>query len=155
MTRVLERYFSRLERGQPWRWRGHVLPPPPPGGDHPPGDHEARGGPSPLAYLFTGIGVVALGGALALDLWGNSEVNNDAKPASQGGCKPNCDVSSIYAKWYGAGAALGVGIVSLGVATYFFIARPSSHVADASHAGLHLDFAPSAHGGYGQLVGRF
>ncbi|HME58486.1 MAG TPA: ATP-binding cassette domain-containing protein, partial [Terracidiphilus sp.] len=25
MTRILERYFSRLERGQPWRWRGQVL----------------------------------------------------------------------------------------------------------------------------------
>src|ERR1035438_8514680 len=25
MTQVLERYFSRLERGQPWRWRGQVL----------------------------------------------------------------------------------------------------------------------------------
>src|ERR1035441_10454277 len=25
MTRVLERYFSRLERGQPWRWCGQVL----------------------------------------------------------------------------------------------------------------------------------
>jgi flagellum-specific ATP synthase len=25
MTRLLERYSSRLERGQPWRWRGQVL----------------------------------------------------------------------------------------------------------------------------------
>ena len=25
MTVLLERYFSRLERRQPWRWRGHVL----------------------------------------------------------------------------------------------------------------------------------
>jgi flagellum-specific ATP synthase len=25
MTEMLERYFSRLERGQPWRWRGQVL----------------------------------------------------------------------------------------------------------------------------------
>jgi len=25
MTRLLERYFTRLERGQPWRWRGQVL----------------------------------------------------------------------------------------------------------------------------------
>jgi flagellum-specific ATP synthase len=25
MTPLLERYFSRLERGQPWRWRGQVL----------------------------------------------------------------------------------------------------------------------------------
>ena len=25
MTALLERYFSRLERRQPWRWRGHVL----------------------------------------------------------------------------------------------------------------------------------
>ena len=25
MTPMLERYFSRLERGQPWRWRGQVL----------------------------------------------------------------------------------------------------------------------------------
>ena len=25
MTQVLERYFSRLERGQPWRWSGQVL----------------------------------------------------------------------------------------------------------------------------------
>ena len=25
MTPLLERYFSRLQRRQPWRWRGHVL----------------------------------------------------------------------------------------------------------------------------------
>src|SRR5208337_322781 len=25
MTRMLERYFGRLERGQPWRWHGQVL----------------------------------------------------------------------------------------------------------------------------------
>jgi flagellum-specific ATP synthase len=25
MTQMLERYFSRLRRGQPWRWRGQVL----------------------------------------------------------------------------------------------------------------------------------
>ena len=25
MTPLLERYFARLERGQPWRWRGQVL----------------------------------------------------------------------------------------------------------------------------------
>ncbi|MGA3160571.1 MAG: FliI/YscN family ATPase [Terracidiphilus sp.] len=25
MTEMLERYFGRLERGQPWRWRGQVL----------------------------------------------------------------------------------------------------------------------------------
>ena len=25
MTALLERYFARLERGQPWRWRGQVL----------------------------------------------------------------------------------------------------------------------------------
>ena len=25
MTRMLERYFTRLERAQPWRWRGQVL----------------------------------------------------------------------------------------------------------------------------------
>jgi flagellum-specific ATP synthase len=25
MTQILERYFKRLDRGQPWRWRGQVL----------------------------------------------------------------------------------------------------------------------------------
>jgi len=25
MTQRLERYFGRLERGQPWRWCGQVL----------------------------------------------------------------------------------------------------------------------------------
>ncbi|MGB7985221.1 MAG: flagellum-specific ATP synthase FliI, partial [Terracidiphilus sp.] len=25
MTQILERCFNRLERGQPWRWRGQVL----------------------------------------------------------------------------------------------------------------------------------
>ena len=25
MTPMLDRYFGRLERGQPWRWRGQVL----------------------------------------------------------------------------------------------------------------------------------
>jgi hypothetical protein len=144
---------------------GAATPPPNPpatdrsgagGAGGPPTGGPTRAGPSPLAYLFTGIGVVALGGALALDLWGNSEVNADQKPTSEGGCKPNCNVSPIYAKWYGAGAALGVGIVSLGVATYFFIARPSSSGGtDANHAGLSIDFAPTVHGGLGQIVGRF
>jgi hypothetical protein len=135
---------------------GAAPPGSPGGGDHPQPAHESRGGPSPLAYVFTGVGVLALGGALALDLSGNNDVNNDAKPVGEGGCKPNCNVSPIYAKWYTAGALLGVGVVSLGVATYFFIARPSSTSApDATHAGISVDFAPSAHGGVGQVVGRF
>ena len=25
MTALLGRYFARLERGQPWRWRGQVV----------------------------------------------------------------------------------------------------------------------------------
>ncbi len=131
--------------------RGNVIPP---DRGAPPPPPESGGGLSPLFYVFTSVGVVALGGALALDLWGNSEVNADARPVAQGGCKPNCDTNPITTKWYAAGVSLGVGVVALGVATYFLIARPSAH-PDAKRARLWFELTPAPHGGLGQVVGRF
>jgi hypothetical protein len=116
-------------------------------------------GPSPLAYVFTGAGVIALGAALTLELAANTQVNNDKSPGGcapagkNGTCSPS-EVTSIQDKWYAAGATLGVGIVSLGLAAYFFIARPSDDAAP-KQARLSFDLSPGPHGGFGQLVGHF
>jgi hypothetical protein len=135
---------------------------PGPTGDHsPPPPPEQKGGPSPLAYVFTAVGVAALGTALGLDLSANSEVNSDKTT-----CAPKCSVGDIRAKWDGAWVGVGVGVVSLGVATYFFIARPSAAPPEAKRSGslgghpqdpgrLSVEFAPTPHGGVGEVVGRF
>jgi len=91
--------------------------------------------------VFTGVGVAGLGAALAFDLAANSQVSTDNKT-----CAPTCphsDVTSIYTKWDLAGASLGVGIVALGVATYFFVSGAMDH-GDSKHGSLRFDFAPSS-----------
>jgi hypothetical protein len=130
-----------------------VAPPPPPqeveSGD--------GGGPPVLAFVLGGVGVVGLGAFVTLGVLGKSQ-RDDLRDS----CAPSCpedDVSSVRTKLILADVSLGVGVVSLGVATYLFIAsagsKPKPPLADAEKARLWLDVAPRTGGGSVSLSGTF
>jgi hypothetical protein len=73
------------------------------------------------AWLAGGIGLVALGSFVTFAAIGRSQ-ESDLEP-----CKPRClkdDVDGVRVKYLVADISLGVSIVALGVATYFFL-KPS------------------------------
>ncbi len=121
-----------------------------PGKEEPP---TTKGPISPVAWVLGGIGVLALGSALYFDLTANGDVN-DLRTT----CAPNCtssQVDPVRTKYVISGISLGVGIVSLGVATYLILARPSQPAAEAHATSWRVDFAPEKGGGVAQVGGRF
>jgi hypothetical protein len=85
---------------------------------------EPSSSPSPLTWLFGGVGAASLGLAVYLDLSVNAEA--DRLSASCGHACASDQVAPLHTKQYIALGAFGVGLVSLGVATYFFLTRPPS-----------------------------
>jgi hypothetical protein len=72
-----------------------------------------------LPYALTGVGVLGVAGFAMFGLLGNNH-EGDLKSS----CAPNCQsgqVDSVKTKYLLADACLGVGLVSLGVATYIFV----------------------------------
>lgn len=70
-------------------------------------------------YGLSGIGVLGLAGFTLFGTWGRSE-----KSDLEHSCAPYCDASqvdSVRTKYHIADTCLGVGLVSLGVATYLYI----------------------------------
>jgi hypothetical protein len=125
------------------------------GGDHAQDDGD-KSAPI-LAYVLAGIGTVGLGAAIFLDL----KANGDASTLRTV-CAPNCDqsdVDGVQAKYVAAAVSLGVGVVSLGVATYLFLAprggsgKGSASLispekkSDTALSNVRFDFTPTAHGG--------
>jgi hypothetical protein len=110
-----------------------------------------------LTYVFGGVGLAAIGAGAGLGLSANSDAST-AREAPPAGCAPNCPssrVDPIKTKYILADVSFGVGIISLGMATYFFFAHPGDPAADSRHASLRLDVVSSPHGGTLGLVGRF
>jgi hypothetical protein len=73
-----------------------------------------------VSYALAGLGAAALGSFAFFALTGKSD-ENDLRDR----CSPNCpesDVDSVRTKYLVADISLGVGIASLGAATWFFIA---------------------------------
>lgn len=105
------------------------------------------------SYVLGGVGVVALGGMAYF--WLSSKSAESDLDASK--CAPNCnsaDVDSIKHKRLFGDIALGVGVVSLGVATYLWIA-PSKEKKRPPPLGA-VDFHVLRGGGaYGSVSGRF
>jgi hypothetical protein len=106
-----------------------------------------------LPYAFTGIGVLGVSGFVAFGLWGNSQ-----KADLERSCSPFCRASQVDAvrtKYIVADTALALGLVSLGLATYWFL---SSHeTARASDQVTSVAVAPMAagRGGVVQVVTSF
>ncbi|MDP8999834.1 MAG: hypothetical protein M3O46_06960, partial [Myxococcota bacterium] len=103
----------------------------------------------PLAtWVFGGIAVAAFGTEAYFGLSGLSDRSN-----AMHRCAPNCAPSerdSIQTKFIIADVALGAGIVSAGLATYFFLR--SRGVTTANTA---VDVVPRAGGGVATVSGRF
>jgi hypothetical protein len=129
------------------------------------GAHDDDGDKSApvLAYVLAGVGTVGLGAAVFFDL----KANGDASTLRTS-CAPNCkqeDVDGVQAKYVAAAVSLGVGVVSLGVATYLFLAprgggkgsalAPHETKHAASLSDFRFDFAPSKNGGVASFGASF
>jgi hypothetical protein len=72
-----------------------------------------------LPYGFAGLGVLGVTGFTVFGLWGHSQESDLEKS-----CAPFCrssQVDEVRTKYIVADACLAVGLVSLGVATYYFL----------------------------------
>jgi len=80
---------------------------------------EKHHSPPVLAWVFGGIGIAGIGAFTGLAISGSSE-----KDRLRGVCSPSCsddDVGSLRGQYIAADISLGIGIVALGLATYFFL----------------------------------
>lgn len=88
----------------------------------PEGDTGATTRPVPASvYVLGGIGLAALGG------WGFLALKFDGKVKDLEACKPNCsqsDVDDAASTRTISFIPLGIGVVSLGVATVLYLSRP-------------------------------
>lgn len=127
------------------------------GADLTPAEDE---GVSPLAYVFGGLGLVGVGMFATFAILGTSEKSDLEAPVAEGGCAPNCtdeQVDSVRTKLIVADISLAVGVVSLGVAAYFFIsaAMGDDSAATAAQPGFFVGAEPLPGGGFGTVGGRF
>ena len=92
----------------------------------------------PLAWVFAGASVVALGSFAIFGTIGRSDLDD-----LRGRCAGHCaeqDVDRAWTKLVIADISLGVGVVAAGLATWLFLSPRARAVT--AHAGI----APSAHG---------
>lgn len=118
-----------------------------PGEDHP--VEPSRPIPA-LTWVFGGLGLVALGSFAYFGATGKSEADEYQS------CKPYCnesDVNATKTKLIVADVSLGVGIVSLGVATYLLVTRPKAQ--PASSAGMRFGVAPTPGGVFAGVSSAF
>lgn len=118
----------------------------------PPPDPPAKSGGNGAAWVFGGVGLVALGAFAGLGLSGRQDVSD-----LRDKCKGTCADSVLDApkrKLLLADIALGVGIVSFGVATYLFLTAPPS-AKGPEKAAVRVDAVPVAGGMVGFVGGRF
>jgi len=123
-------------------------------GDEGSSSSEISANPGFLRYGLAGVGALGVLNFALFAALGNSQQSNLERT-----CSPRCDssqVSSVKTKYLIADASLGVGMVSLGIATYLFIANhsTSSDTPEQSQT-VSVRFAPSISGGLLELSGPF
>jgi len=95
-------------------------------------------------YALAGLGVLGLAGFTTFAILGNSQQGDLERT-----CSPNCQASqvdSVKSKYLLADVSLGVGLVSLGVATYWWISRRGKEDSEQRTA-TSIDLVPRAVGG--------
>lgn len=119
-------------------------------------DEADKGGGAPvIAYVLGGVGVLGLGAAGTFGFLALSE-----KGDLEERCAPDCSrtqVDEVRTKLLVADVALGVGVVSLGIATVLFLtAGPSGDSKEARRAPpLQVGVAPLAGGAFAGVSGAF
>jgi hypothetical protein len=129
-NRLLSADFVNRDRPSPPPPTSVVAAPPAHEAEPPPSDSSpapAKGGTTrPAAWAFAGLAVVAAGSFGYFGLTGKSDL--DGLRAT---CAGHCDSSAVSAAWNKlivADASAGIGLVSLGLATWLFL-RPEHTVA--------------------------
>jgi hypothetical protein len=114
-------------------------------------DRPMASEPSKTLPIVAGaVGALALGSFAYFGLTGRAEVNR-----LRAQCAPQCaqsDVNAAHAKLIVADASLGLGVVSLGIATWFFL---SHRQPDATQPKALVTVNPTAQGGAATLWVRF
>jgi len=107
---------------------------------------------SVLPYLFTGLGVAALGAGAALTYWG---IKDNRKMVSE--CSPNClpaTVQHVKTLYLASDIALGVGVASLAAA--FWTHMANRHAEEkATEEALRVNVVPTSSGGFAAVSGTF
>lgn len=130
-----------------------AAPPPAPPAPPPPAPVAEKSGPPAAAWIFGGLGVAGIAGFAYFGLSGRADVQH-----LKDTCAPFCDKSDenpAKRKLLVADIALGVGIVSLGLATYFFVSGASKSEPAPKPSALRVDATPVAGGATFQLMGSF
>lgn len=95
------------------------------------------GGPPPLAtWILGGVGALGVAGFVTLGLWGSSD-----ESSLRDRCAPDCsdaDVDAVSTKYLLSDLSLGVGLLSLGAAGYFWWNAPSRDTAQSTRLGVGL-----------------
>jgi hypothetical protein len=106
-----------------------------------------------IAYVLAGVGAVGLGGFAYFGLSGKSEQDGldcaDTKTCSDE------DLDPIKKKYLYADISLGVGVISLGVATYLLLTKPTKESPVGEAKRVRFDVAPTRGGGFAGISGRF
>lgn len=121
-------------------------PTPAPTPDTPPAEATR---PVPLAaWVLGGVGVVALGSFATFGAMGLSTRSTDH-------CATGCtqaQKNDVDSKFLVADVSLGVGVVAVGLATWFFLSRPA---AESSATSAWIDVRPAPGGAVGTFGARF
>jgi hypothetical protein len=104
---------------------------------------QSSQGPSPLAYVFAGLGVVALGSFVGFAVDGNSRQSTLRR-----GCAPNCQrehVAAMRRSHLIADISLGVSVAALGASAYFFLRAPERALGQSKLSSRDLLLGLSGH----------
>jgi hypothetical protein len=107
---------------------------------------------SVLPYTLAAVGLVIVAGGALTTVWGNKD-----NTALENKCSPTCNPSSqthIKTLYYISDAAYGVGLASLGVATWMFASSRSAEKASSTTATV-VDVQPMPSGAFASVSGRF
>jgi hypothetical protein len=109
-------------------------------------------GTSAFAYVFGVAGVAGLGGAALLTYWGRKDNQMLA------GCSPNClpaSVQHVHRLYQGADVSLGVGVASLLISTWIFIASGSSSEKPGREEAMRFNVHAGPTGTFATMAGTF
>jgi hypothetical protein len=99
-----------------------------------------------IPYALAGMGVLGVSGFTVFGLWGNSD-KQDLERSCSPFCRPS-QVDQVSTKYIVADTCLAVGLVSLGLATYWFLSDPrTTQKTSDSHAAVVVSPTASGRGG--------